>query len=1489
MNLDRVAFQQVYQALGKARIALLGDFGDTNKYPSALMRMESALCRLRQATVFHDVDGSAGLLAYDTEDPVGFGVVGGTLECTEHDAPEFEDPGIATWYPRYYGPPSTEGWGIWYYNAWSSWDVDPQAGNTEGASYNTRLTYTRPQRWDGAAHQDTPYFKHARWISLRNDRGVTNSPGTWVSFSVPIDKLDGCMLIDAETDVPLDIRAYAYDELVQTKTGSTWNSITLPSYGDTPTVIDMEVTKNENDYGITLRVPANVTTWAPNSYWHIALYWGTHEELSLEPINGISGLPAIISISNQLIWTRKNFFRKDVGVQFGWLVDSVYATEAYLRAKDRTHFQFYDGEYSAPTIPSLYLLQDWPSATPAGHVASLTGYLRDLRKGSACCIRLMGRTQKSDYDSPDVVPLLSVGPEVTAEFWPEQWDDCPYFPPEEDGYETLGRIVVVRAPGFIYDIVDQRNSSFRTMLADVGDVDDANEDELASLNCHFYIAWMSQDVTSFAMPPLADPDAIERLLFAMYLSMLELRLYSVDTPISSLAYGILPPGAYLPNTMLTGLSNLRNENHTSSKAFRAALKTPINNELVPEDGYQSFEFDDNERRVVSDISTRPPSTVMARLDSNLLSVTGALLDVANTFEVFMDESDQCDAITSDSSADRLTNDYTLRLRLQDSSENKFEKDLFVTSSKYYLSDDEFDARVAAGLSTLGYFKKDTLQHMNEFRLHGYAGVIPDLTMRDYRVISTRVVSPNDETLVTEEQFRKNLENQGYSQEQIDDAVSEFLDNGGQFLVIDLRQYDNKFASLDELGVCVSQLASYDSPYWVNNLNGFFNFKDSSGSDSIVEPEVVRGDSFTIAPSGLDPSLFESYGNQALSSEDSNLDRVTNTGQEIAMALPALAIKIVATVNSGISGFKLRLRKSSYNGEFTNSPSSGLKALLYSSVDGEPGNLLATGGTVIFDDISDVDFSEHEFFLNYNFTQSKIYWLVIESTESTPWGFVAVESKAEPITLTAWHYDSGRDTPDWTAVSGTPWIAGYNGIVETIAPSFDYEDGYYNEVLCYDKTAIKITVPSDTDRIGIVLSTILQSENPYTTLLNGNGKRARIRIVTSVSDFPSDVEVANAVGPELKSITTNFVEYKFETNNVLTAGTYWVELSFDESPSGGWIVTPRNTTGVTTGYLAYGMPDGTWSAHSSDVWLNCYQQTYAVLGAFNRETPNITEHLPPPNEQRRYTAVNTKSSVYKVDTFWSYTSRHLPEPTTLAIYPRAFYNPNTLSWEYAPRSRDIFVKVKLWVDGRVVDKDIIHLAPAPGWRAQFWAKATGDEKNLNTEDAPNVDSIVENINYENYEGDESELGQSWNARFEGNFRPLYDDEVYTLVLEANTGARVYFEDMNTPVIDTWDSPSYVPVSYVIPGPLDQSNTYTIAVEHYRNATTQKLKLFWYSTTNPIPELIGPDTSYAIAPAPVSLGPELADGIAYLAVAKTQEELETYTDGAPPGDVIVIRSS
>lgn len=1493
LNLTRQSYQVISDAFGRARAALLGAFGDTNKNPGALLNLEAVFCRLRQATMFHDDDGSSSLVQWGGTDPVGIGVLGGRLEGSTRTAPAFETLTSGTWYPRYYGVPSPEGWGVWGYNAWSSWDVPPQPGNTE-PSYSTRLTKTRPVRWNGSAYVNVPYFRHGRWLSVLNQTGgtITSGSAPSIRFTLPRALFAGLMLLDAETDVPLDLRFYYYPTLVQTKSSGAWQAVALPSDGTLPTLLNHSVAASGDNYFVTVEVPSGLAAWPNGYYWHVIAYWGSHEDLSLSPV--VSPPAPTHSGLAVRAWAKKNFFRNDLETDFGWSLDSIYGTDVYLKALNRTHFEFEDGGYSDPPVPRKYKLVDWPGAEPAGQDGSMTGYVRQMEPGNAVCVRLVARTQRSAYEDPDVDPVVLLGPKVTQEFWPVHWADSPYFPPEPDGYETLGRVVLVRPPDATYDIVDLRGPGFRAALVEHGDIDDADEDETPALNCRFSIAWMSQEVPSFALPPLEDADAVETMLYSLYLSMLELRLYAANTPIASAAFALMPRGTGLPASLVSGLSALQNPDNTPSVAFRGALKQPIDSDLEPESGYRAFEFDADTRRVVSDISGLPPSTVMARMDPDVVTVSGETLSSPNTFEIYMDPSDQCDAVSLETSGDRLQRDYTLRLKLLDGDENLFVKDWYVTASRYFLSDEEFNRRVDAGLSTTGYFKQSTLAYMDEFRLHGYAGVVPDLRMGDYQTLFTRVVSPDDETRVTEEQFRKNLENQGYSEEEIDEAVREFLDNGGEFLIIDLRQYDNRFSALKELGVCVSLLSFYDTPYWVNNINASFGFpgatSDVGGGEEL---ETIRADSFTIAPSDIQIGWFEQYGDQALSPQDPSLDRTSNEGREKPFIDKYLAIKITTSVDSGVSGFGVRLRKSIFEGQsdLGNNPAVSLRANLHSSVDGLPSDILASGSSVLYDEVTEGDFVEYRFPLHANIAGNRTYWLVISKDQETTSGFFSFETKLEPATPVAWHYDNTRDPEDWIAMSGAPWVKAYMDDDQTVAPPFSLtSEDKFDDFLVYEKTASKMVVPSNTNRVSLGLSVLLQEGNPTSNLTNDAGKQLRVSIVSDASNFPDVNVVTSAGGVDLADLTTDYVEYSFELEEELTPGTYWVQVEFDEQPAGGWVRLARN--GETSGYLLRGNDAGEWFDESSDVWLNFYRETYVPMGAFNRDTPNITEHLPPPNEQRRYTGVNTKSQTYKVETFWSWSSRRLPEPRELSIYPRAYYNPNTESWEYAPRSRDAYVKVKLWVNGEVVDKDIIKLDAAPGWRAKFWQKAVGQEKRLDADDEPTIDTIVNKLDYINYDGDDGddgELGTSWNARFEGAFRPLYDGQLYTLVLEADTGARVFLNGSEEPIIDTWDSPVFSPVTYEIPTPLSQSETYTFVVEHYSAQSTQRLRLYWYPASNPIADFLGTDTALPLSPTEVSLGPELADGLAFLAVAKTREELETFTSGAPPGDHLVIRSS
>ena len=90
----------------------------------------------------------------------------------------------------------------------------------------------------------------------------------------------------------------------------------------------------------------------------------------------------------------------------------------------------------------------------------------------------------------------------------------------------------------------------------------------------------------------------------------------------------------------------------------------------------------------------------------------------------------------------------------------------------------------------------------------------------------------------------------------------------------------------------------------------------------------------------------------------------------------------------------------------------------------------------------------------------------------------------------------------------------------------------------------------------------------------------------------------------------------------------------------------------------------------------------------------------------------------------------------------------------------------------------------------------------------------------------------------------------------------------------------------------TNTYNIKIEYYYTNTTISgaafiLKAQWSSPTQTL-TLINTSSSNSQTPNPVQIGTQKIDKILYLRVGKTMEELDTPTNGAPPGDRLIFRS-
>jgi hypothetical protein len=258
----------------------------------------------------------------------------------------------------------------------------------------------------------------------------------------------------------------------------------------------------------------------------------------------------------------------------------------------------------------------------------------------------------------------------------------------------------------------------------------------------------------------------------------------------------------------------------------------------------AIQFDEYSSKTIGTFAYKPPSTEMLRLNSDHFYQTYNKLSLANTFELFHEPSDNCNAADASTSGTRLGLDYTLRLNLEDIYENVLVKDWFIMASKFYITTDEYQERQDKEQTVVGYFTQNNITDIEEWRLQGYAGIVPDMTMGESRVLTTRYVSPEDSTKTTESQFRANLEAQGYTQEEIDERVLRYLEQGNTFYVVDLNKYDNNFIALRSAGLAITTYTYDTTSYWKENLADFNKVTTTEGDT--VAYSTLYSDSFTVA-------------------------------------------------------------------------------------------------------------------------------------------------------------------------------------------------------------------------------------------------------------------------------------------------------------------------------------------------------------------------------------------------------------------------------------------------------------------------------------------------------------------------------------------------------------------------------------------------------------------------------------------------------------------
>lgn len=216
------------------------------------------------------------------------------------------------------------------------------------------------------------------------------------------------------------------------------------------------------------------------------------------------------------------------------------------------------------------------------------------------------------------------------------------------------------------------------------------------------------------------------------------------------------------------------------------------------------------------------------------------------FEIFKPISYVCNGIDPYSQGTGLAYDYTLNLTFGYNNQNTLNKTLYLMASKYLLSESDYNNRINNNQSVVGYYyladpdSKDynsySVSSIDEFRLYGYSGYIPDLKDGVTRPILTRAFSPVDSTKYTYEQYVQYLISQGITNpNDINDAVQKYLDDGNTFYTINLNSFSNQFASLQNISLCMTNYVLGAPKYWNDE---FYN--NLSGKAKAVDPNKNTG-------------------------------------------------------------------------------------------------------------------------------------------------------------------------------------------------------------------------------------------------------------------------------------------------------------------------------------------------------------------------------------------------------------------------------------------------------------------------------------------------------------------------------------------------------------------------------------------------------------------------------------------------------------------------
>ena len=427
------------------------------------------------------------------------------------------------------------------------------------------------------------------------------------------------------------------------------------------------------------------------------------------------------------------------------------------------------------------------------------------------------------------------------------------------------------------------------------------------------------------------------------------------------------------------------------------------------------------------------------------------------------------------------------------------------------------------------------------------------------------------------------------------------------------------------------------------------------------------------------------------------------------------------------------------------------------------------------------------------------------------------------------------------------------------------------------TAIKLNPQINSSLQFAKVNLKITLDSGKTKLLNEDASEVKAYIYSSINNLPAEnLKLGTSIA--FSELTTSFAGYEFKIDYDLNSSyDYWIVFELSSLPIDGDIYIEVLNSGLN---IAKPNANNEWVLGTGTSVINCYKKPVEIFGAFNRDESDVLEYLPPPNQYR------SSGQLYYVDGYASFTCKKFDSPKILAFYPRAFVN-NSSVWQYAACSNDIYVAIRYKQNNRIISETKKIFNKSPKWRTKWWQRNQENYHIINELDEVLLDVVDSEINYPNVNDLLDNSATYLNSVVVGSFTPLFS-ETYTFNVAVTGGLRVYID--NVLVIDQWNN--IVDSTFTFSKALLTTQQYNIRLEFsYTNLTISgsaiKFIARWSSASQSL-ALINYNSAFNPTLNPVLVSSEPIDSLLYLRVGRNLEELDTPTDGAPPGDRIVIRT-